>query len=72
MGLYGYISKEGGVVGHETIQPMSVADGARLLVSVFPSITFLIGVGLLFFYTIDKKTEIKIEAELKERRAKKQ
>jgi Na+/melibiose symporter-like transporter len=37
-------------------------------VSIFPSITFLIGFGLLFFYTIDKKMEVKIEAELKARR----
>jgi glycoside/pentoside/hexuronide:cation symporter, GPH family len=70
LGLYGYISKEGAIVGHETIQPASVADAAKLLVSVFPSITFLIGVGLLFFYTIDKKMEIKIETELKARRGK--
>jgi Na+/melibiose symporter-like transporter len=70
LGLYGYISKEASIVGHETIQPASVADGAKLLVSIFPSITFLIGVGLLFFYTIDKKMEIKIEADLKTRRAK--
>ena len=71
LGLYGYISKEGAVVGHETIQPTSVAEGAKLLVSIFPSITFIIGFCLLFFYTIDKKMEVKIEAELKERRAKK-
>lgn len=69
MGLNGYISKEFAVVGHTTIQPESVADGAKLPVSIFPSITFLTGVGLLFFYTIDKKMEIKIEAELKARTA---
>jgi len=68
LGLYGYISKVGAVEGHTTIQPESVAHGARLLVSIFPSITFLIGFGLLFFYTIDKKMEVKIEAELKARR----
>lgn len=68
LSLYGYIPKQSGVAGHEIVQPATVAQGARMLVSVFPSITFLIGVGLLFFYVIDKKMEVKIEAELKERR----
>lgn len=67
LGLYNYIPKE--AAGEKAvIQPESVAEGARLLVSVFPSIPFLIGVGLLFFYSIDKKTELKIEADLKRRR----
>lgn len=70
LGLYGYISKESGIPGQEIIQPDSVADGARMLVSVFPSIPFLIGFGLLFFYVIDKKMEIKIETDLKIRRNK--
>lgn len=69
LGLYGYIALESGVTGQEIVQPHSVAEGARLLVSVYPSIPFLIGVGLLFFYVIDKKMEVKIEADLKARRA---
>jgi GPH family glycoside/pentoside/hexuronide:cation symporter len=68
LGLYGYIAKDGAVVGHEIIQPEAVASGARLLVSIYPSIPFLIGVGLLYFYVIDKKMEVKIEEELKTRR----
>jgi GPH family glycoside/pentoside/hexuronide:cation symporter len=68
LGLYGYLVKEGAVAGQEIIQPESVAEGARMLVSIFPSIPFLIGVGLLFFNVIDKKMEVKIEAELKARR----
>ena len=68
LGLYGYIAKESAVAGQEIIQPHSVAEGSRLLVSIYPSIPFLIGVGLLFFYVIDKKMEVKIEAELKTRR----
>ena len=68
LGLYGYIALESGVAGQEIIQPASVADGARLLVSVYPSIPFLIGFGLLFFYVIDKKMEVKIEEDLKIRR----
>ena len=69
LGLYGYIALESGVAGQEIVQPHSVAEGARLLVSVYPSIPFLIGVGLLFFYVIDKKMEMKIESDLKARRA---
>ncbi|WP_163407310.1 MFS transporter [Flavobacterium ajazii] len=44
-------------------------NGIKLLVSVFPAIPFLIGGGLLFFYEIDKKMEVQIESDLKERRA---
>jgi Na+/melibiose symporter-like transporter len=43
-------------------------NGIKLLVSVFPAIPFLIGCGLLFFYKIDKKMEVQIESDLKERR----
>lgn len=68
LGLYHYIPQKA-ASEIEPLQPDSVAEGARLLVSVFPSIPFLIGFGLLFFYTIDKKTELKIEAELKKRRS---
>ncbi len=68
LGLYGYMAKDSAVAGLEIIQPETVALGARLLVSIYPSIPFLIGVGLLFFYVIDKKMEMKIEADLKARR----
>lgn len=44
-------------------------NGIKLLVSIFPAIPFLIGGGLLFFYEIDKKMEVQIESDLKERRA---
>jgi Na+/melibiose symporter-like transporter len=39
-----------------------------MLVSIYPSIPFLLGVGLLFFYVIDKKMEVRIEMELNSRR----
>jgi Na+/melibiose symporter-like transporter len=67
LSLYGYIPMESGK-GQHIIQPESVAQGAKMLVSVYPSIPFLLGVGLLFFYVIDKKMEVQIEADLKERR----
>lgn len=50
-------------------QTDSAINGIKLLVSIFPAIPFLIGVGLLFFYEINKKMEVQIEADLKGRRA---
>ncbi|REG99625.1 MFS transporter [Flavobacterium aquicola] len=44
-------------------------NGIKLLVSVFPALPFLVGCVLLFFYRIDKKMEIQIESELKQRRS---
>lgn len=49
-------------------QPETAINGIKLLVSIFPAIPFLIGVGLLFFYEINKKMEVQIEADLKQRR----
>jgi len=40
-----------------------------MLVSVYPAIPFLIGAALLFFYEINKKMEVQIESDLKQRRA---
>ncbi len=68
LGLYGYIPRDNAALGDIITQPESVAEGSRMLVSIFPAIPFLIGVGLLFFYVIDKKMEVEIEADLKERR----
>ena len=70
LSLYGYIPIQSAVAGTKIIQPETVAAGARMLVSIYPSIPFLLGVGLLFFYVIDKNMEVKIEADLKARRAK--
>jgi Na+/melibiose symporter-like transporter len=68
LGLYGYIPKQSAVAGQAIIQPDTVAAGAKMLVSIYPTIPFILGVGLLFFYVIDKKMEVKIEIELKARR----
>lgn len=45
------------------------ANGIKLAVSLYASIPFLIAVASLFFYEIDKKMEVQIESDLKERRA---
>lgn len=68
LGLYGYIHADAAHAGQVIVQPETVATGAKMLVSVFASIPFFFGVGLLFFYKIDKKMEDKLETELKARR----
>ena len=72
IGTYGYITKEAaevsGIAQELITQPESAIEGTRMLVSIYPSIPFLIGCGLLFFYEINKNIEIQIEAELKQRR----
>lgn len=65
IGQYGYISSEG---AFSVLQPETVSDGAKMLVSIFPAIPFFLACGLLMFYEINKKKEIEIEHDLKERR----
>ncbi|WP_294283464.1 MFS transporter [uncultured Chryseobacterium sp.] len=67
IGHYGYISSEG---AENVVQPETVAAGAKMLVSIFPSLPFFLSCGLLFFYKINKKMEMQIEQDLKERRRK--
>jgi Na+/melibiose symporter-like transporter len=57
-----------GYLPNATTQTATAIQGTKLLVSIFPSIPFLIGAGLLFFYEINKKLEVQIETDLKERR----
>tara|TARA_B100001093_G_scaffold247506_1_gene236942 strand:+ start:9252 stop:10691 length:1440 start_codon:yes stop_codon:yes gene_type:complete len=59
---YGYDAKS--VIG----QTSEAIQGTKLLVSIYPAIPFLLGVGLLFFYEINKTMETQIELELKQRR----
>jgi GPH family glycoside/pentoside/hexuronide:cation symporter len=68
LGQYGYINADTASVGQEIIQPDSVATGAKMLVSIYAAVPFLIGCSLLFFYKINKKTEVQIEKDLMERR----
>ncbi len=67
LGFYNYVPKEridSTFIG----QPESAIFGTKLLVSIYPSIPFLICIGLLFFYEINKQKETEIEADLKQRR----
>ncbi|TDD99512.1 MFS transporter [Flavobacterium cellulosilyticum] len=61
LGLFNYVP-------NSLQQAESAINGIKLLVSIIPSIPFIIGVGLLFFYEINKKMEVEIEADLKKRR----
>lgn len=51
-----------------TTQPAEAINGIKLSVSLFPSIFFIAATALLFWYEIDKKMEVKIESDLKDRR----
>lgn len=62
LGIFNYIPNS------DTAQTESAIHGTKMLVSVFPAIPFLIGAGLLFFYKINKKMEVQIEEDLKQRR----
>lgn len=55
-------------VPNSLTQTETAINGIKLLVSIFPAIPFLIGVVLLCFYKINKKMEVQMEADLKERR----
>lgn len=68
LGMYGYITIEA-AAGDLIVQPDSAIQGTKMLVSIYPAIPFLIGIGLLFFYEINKKMEVQIESDLKERRS---
>ncbi|MEL0454704.1 MFS transporter [Flavobacteriaceae bacterium SZ-1-7] len=68
LGFYHYVTKEAAQAGELIVQPESAVQGTKMLVSIFPSIPFLICVGLLFFYEINKNMEVQIEKDLKERR----
>ncbi|WP_083195798.1 MFS transporter [Flavobacterium piscis] len=58
---YGYIAEE-------VNQIPAAVEGIKLSVSIYPGFIFILSAVLLCFYNIDKKTEIQIETDLKERR----
>lgn len=62
LGHYNYVANS------DAAQTTQAINGTKMLVSVFPAIPFLIGAALLFFYEINKKMEVRIEADLSARR----
>jgi Na+/melibiose symporter-like transporter len=59
---YGYIAE----ASHQT---SSTISGIKMSVSIYPCILFFMGVAMLIGYKINKRTELTIEKDLKERRA---
>jgi Na+/melibiose symporter-like transporter len=55
-------------VPNSEVQSTEAIQGTKMLVSVYPSISFLIGAALLFFYAINKKMEVQIESDLKKKK----
>ncbi|MGL1959515.1 MAG: MFS transporter [Colwellia sp.] len=49
-------------------QAPDTVEGIKFAVSIFASVPFLIGVATLFFYEINKKMELQIEADLSKTR----
>lgn len=50
------------------VQSAETVNGIKLSMSVYPTLTFFVSVACLFFYKINKKTEITIQEELAARR----
>jgi Na+/melibiose symporter-like transporter len=62
LGLFHYVPNS------DVAQTATAIQGTKMLVSIFPAIPFLLGAALLFYYKINKKMEVQIETDLKERR----
>jgi Na+/melibiose symporter-like transporter len=60
LSLYGYVAN--------AVQTPKAVMGIRLTTSIYPALFMLIGVAVLFFYRINKNTELKMQDELAERR----
>jgi len=63
LGKYNYVATS------TTGQSGRAITGTKMLISIYPAIPFLFAVALLFFYEIDRKKEVQIESDLKQRRA---
>ncbi|MDV7140561.1 MFS transporter [Maribacter sp. TH_r10] len=63
LSLYDYIPNST-AIGQEE----HTINGIKMLVSIYPAIPFLIAICLMTFYEINKKMELRIESDLRERR----
>jgi Na+/melibiose symporter-like transporter len=62
-----------GIFGYDAdaiVQTDSAVNGIKILATIVPGLIFIAGAALLFWYAIDKKMELQIEAELKIKRSK--
>lgn len=62
-----FLSKYG-YVAEEANQVPAAVEGIKLCVSIYPGFIFIISAVMLCFYKIDKKMEVQIENDLRERR----
>ena len=62
-----FLSKYG-YVAEEVNQVPAAVEGIKLCVSIYPGFIFIISAVLLCFFVIDRKLEIQIERDLRERR----
>lgn len=51
------------------VQTETAIQGIKLMVSVIPGFLYMSCAGLLYFYAIDKKTSLEMQADLEKRRA---
>lgn len=57
-----------GYTANVSAQNPETVEGVKMIMSVYASIPFYLSIALLFFYPIDKKMELKLEADLNQRR----
>lgn len=61
LSTYGYIAEK-------AEQTAEAVEGIKMAVSIYPGVIFLVGAALLFWYEIDKTMEVRLEANLREKR----
>ena len=67
-GLGAFLLSKYGYVADAPQQTGCSCEWIKMSVSIYPALIFTTGAALLFWYRIDKKTEVTIEADLKQRR----
>jgi Na+/melibiose symporter-like transporter len=67
-GLGAFLLSKYGYVADAPQQTAAAINGIKMSVSIYPGLIFIIGSSLLFGYMINKKMEVTIENDLKERR----
>lgn len=58
---YGYIAEK-------AEQTTEAVEGIKMAVSIYPGVIFIVGAALLFWYEIDKAMEVRLEANLRDKR----
>ncbi|MFI5186855.1 MAG: MFS transporter [Chitinophagales bacterium] len=67
-GLGAFLLSKYGYIADAPQQTTAAINGIKMSVSIYPGLIFTIGAALLFWYRINKKMEVTIEADLKARR----